>query len=286
MKRNYIMAGIAIFCWSTLPPMTKVLLVDLSNMEVLFISSAIAFLFLLLFNCKQKNIQLLTEYTYKDVLIQIGLGFIGMFLYSALYYFSLTELSSQDACIINYLWPIMVIVFSAPILNEKVTGKKAVAIVLSFLGLIIIITKGHFTSLEMGNVKGIIACVAAAVCYGLFNVLNKKADYEQAVGMMIYFGVTAVAAGICFVYQGNYQPVTAIQIGGLLWLGIFIDAIAFLLWALALKDCDTAKISNLAYLTPFLTIVFSAALFNEKIHIYSVMGLLFIIAGIVVQNVL
>jgi len=53
-----------------------------------------------------------------------------------------------------------------------------------------------------------------------------------------------------------------------------------------LKDCDTAKISNLAYLTPFLTIVFSAALFNEKIHIYSVMGLLFIIAGIVVQNVL
>ena len=48
-----------------------------------------------------------------------GLGFIGLFMYSALYYFGIEQLSSQEACILNYLWPIMIVLFACVILKEK-----------------------------------------------------------------------------------------------------------------------------------------------------------------------
>jgi drug/metabolite transporter (DMT)-like permease len=295
MKKNYMLAGVTIICWSTMAPVTKALLSDLSYMGVLFFGSTIAVLFLLTKNIMQKNMRILFNYSIRQIMEQVVFGFVGIFLYTALYYFSLTKLSAQDACIINYLWPIMIIIFSAPILKEKITVRKITAILLSFTGLIIIATKGGFVNPGAGAVGlldtltgyfgadafwGIAAVFTAAVCYGLFSVVNKKADYNQSVAMMIYFGVAAIASGICYIRQGDFAALSVIQIAGVVWLGVFVKGIAYFTWALALRGSDTAKISNLAYLTPFLSVIISAVFLREQIYAYSIIGLLFIIAGI------
>ena len=285
MKKSYILAGIAIIGWSTLAPITKLLVTDLPNMQVLFISSSIAFLFLFLFNCNRKNLHILRSYTFKDIAIQAGLGTLGLFLYTSLFNFGVESLSSQDANIINYLWPLMIILFSIPILKEKLTFRKIAAVLLSFFGLLIIVTRGNFSAIEMENLAGVFACIGAAVCSGLFSVLNKKTNYNQFIGMMLFFGVTALFSGIGFLIGGNFQPLTMAQTGGLLWLGIAANAIAYLTWALALKIGETAKISNLAYIIPFLAIILSAVLVGENVYAHSIIGLLFIILGIVIQNV-
>jgi len=288
LKKNdssCLKAAATILCWSTLAPVTKALLADLSYMQVLFVSSSFAVAFLLAVNIIQKKHRILLSYSIRDILIQVGLGFIGLFLYSALYYYSLSELSSQDACIINYLWPIMIILFSAPILKEKITAKKMTAVLLSFFGLIIVATRGNISGFDPGGVKGVVACFFAAVCYGLFSALNKKTDYDQSVAMTIYFGVTAAASGVGCALQGGLGPISTIQMAGFIWIGVFTDAIAYFLWALALKGGDTAKISNLAYMTPFLSILISAAFLREPIYPYSIVGLFFIMAGIVWMSV-
>jgi len=280
MKKSYIFAGIAIIGWSTLAPTTKLLVTDLPNMQVLFISSSIAFLSLLLFNCVRKNLRILRGYTFKDIATQLALGVLGLFAYTALYNFGIERLTSQDANIINYLWPLMIILFSVPILKEKFSLRKLAAVSLSFFGLVIVATGGNFSTIEMGNLPGIAACVGAAICFGLFSVVNKKKNYDQFIAMMLFFGVTAILSGIWFLIEGNYQPLTIAQVGGLLWLGIAANAVAYLAWALALKVGDTAKISNLAYVIPFLAIVLSAVMLGENIYAYSVAGLLFIVLGI------
>ena len=72
---------------------------------------------------------------------------------------------------------------------------------------------------------------------------------------------------------------------GILWLGVIVDALAYLLWALALKGADnTAKIANLAYLTPFLSLIVSAIVLNEEITIRAVIALVFIVGGILLQS--
>jgi drug/metabolite transporter (DMT)-like permease len=74
-----------------------------------------------------------------------------------------------------------------------------------------------------------------------------------------------------------------IQILGLLWNGIFVIGIATVAWNLALKYGSTAKISTLAYITPFLSLVWTFFVLKEPIKPLSVIGLMLIIIGIFIQ---
>ena len=205
-------------------------------------------------------------------------------MYSALYYYGLTELSSQKACTLNYLWPIMIVLFSSIILKEKITVIKAAAMLSSFFGIIILSAESSLSP-SGTSFLGIISCIAAAACYGLFSVLNKKADYDQNIAMMIIWLVAAVCSGILGVFTEKWVPLSGGQWLGFLWLGIVIDAIAYLLWALALKGSeDTSKIATLAYLVPFLSLVVSAILLKEQIELRSIIALVFIVGGILLSN--
>lgn len=284
MKKNYIFAFITVFVWSTLAATVKMILSDIPNLEALSISSYFSFLFLLLVNLRNGKLGQIKKYSVKDYGVICGLGFIGLFVYSALYYYGLSQLSSQMACIINYLWPIMIVVFSCIILKEKMTVMKGFAMVCSFIGIVILSWGG--TAGPGGNaLLGIIACIVAAACYGLFSVLNKKADLDQGISMMIMWLVVAVCAMITGLATETWVPVRGVQWLGILWLGVVVDAVAYLLWALALSGTEsTAKIANIAYLTPFLSIIVSAVVLGEKVQARAFVALVFIIGGILIQS--
>lgn len=96
------------------------------------------------------------QYKAVDYLKISGLGFIGMFMSNALYYYGISKMTSQEACILNYLWPIMILIFSFIILREKVTVMKVVAIICSFFG-IVILSLDSIGSGGEGALWGIIA---------------------------------------------------------------------------------------------------------------------------------
>ncbi len=284
MKKNYIYAFATIFIWSTMAAVVKKLLFDIPNLEALSISSYFAFLFLLLINVKNGKLKEMKTYSLKDYSIMALLGFIGLFLYSTAYYYGLAQLSSQEACILNYLWPIMIVIFSCIILKEKLTAIKILAMLCSFIG-IIVLSLGTQTN-PQGNTKlGIISCIVAAICYGLFSVLNKKFDFNQNISMMIIWLTVAVCSTFLGIATEVWVPIKGFQWVGILWLGIVINAIAYLLWALALQNAkNTAIIANMAYLIPFLSLVISAIFLKEPIKINAVIALILIIGGILLQN--
>ena len=284
MRKNYTYALLTVFIWSTLAAIAKILLSDIPNLETLAVSSVFAFLFLLAINIKNGTIRELSKYSVKDYGIMAGLGFLGLFLYSALYYYGITELSSQEACIINYLWPIMLVIFSCIILKEKFTFIKGIAMLCSFAGIVILSTgSGSMTS---GNASlGMISCIVAAACYGLFSVLNKKANYDQNIAMLVIWLVVAACSAIVGPRIEVWKPIQGMQWLGIIWLGVVIDALAYLLWALALNGVEnSAKIANLAYLTPFLSLLVSAVVLKEKIQMRAVVALIFIVGGILLQS--
>lgn len=285
MKKNYIYAIVTVFIWSTMAALVKKMLYDIPNLEALSISSFVAFLFLLIVNLKNRAIKEMKKYSVKDYGIMSGLGFIGLFLYSALYYYGLAKLTSQEACILNYLWPIMLVIFSCIILKEKMTLTKGIAMLCSFVGIIILsLGNGNFST--ENTALGIISCIIAAACYGMFSVLNKKADYNQNILMMITWIVVAICAMVLGLMTETWMLIKGSQWLGILWLGIVIDAVAYLLWALALKGVEnTAKIANFAYLTPFLSLVISVIFLKETIQLRAFIALVFIIGGILLQNV-
>ena len=126
----------------------------------------------------------------------------------------------------------------------------------------------------------------AAICYGLFSVLNKKHQLNQNITMMWIWLTTAVCSLVPRVLFGTWQPVKGMQWLGLLWLGVVVNAVAYLLWAIALKGAaDSAKIANLAYLVPFLSIVLSAVVLHESITVNAVIALVLIVGGILLQSI-
>lgn len=285
MKKAYIFAFIATLLWGSTASVIKLLLKDLNSMQILMFASFFASIGLFLIVVYQNKISLIKKYNLRDYFRFAYMGFIGVFLYYFFLYIALYYLKAQEAFIINYLWPIMIVLFAIPILGEKFNFRKIIAIILSFLGVVIIATHGDLQQLSFEKPIGIIFAIIGAVSYGLFSVLGKKHNDDKTVSMMFYYIFTFIYSIISITLFSFIPSVSGIQIIGLLWTGFFTSGGAFLLWFLALKNGDTTKISNIAFITPFISLIYIYFLLDEKISIYSIIGLLFIIFGIFIQNI-
>ena len=282
MKKAYILAAISIFFWSTVATVTKLLMGSLSSMQVLCISALFAGSFWLIFNIATGNIKKLKAYGPKDWLKTVLIGLPGTFVYYLLFYTGTDLMPASQAFIINYLWPIMSVIFACVILKEKLTVRKCIAIGLSFLGVVIVAGK-DLLNLNGGVLLGASCCAVAAASYGLFTALNTRSGYDKRLSMMVFYFVTFVLTFGILAVQGNLQKPELIQLAGMAYNGIFTMAIASTGWAIALESGKTAKISNLAYITPFLSLVWTAVFLKEEISLASIAGLVVIVLGILIQ---
>ena len=285
MKKEYLMAGFTIFCWATMAPISKLLLSEMSNMLTLSYVTAIASLSLLVVILATGQYRQFRNYTTKDYGQLFLIGAVGYFLYSALYYYGLSELSAQTACILNYLWPIFTVCLSAVLLKERLSLPKLAALVLSFFGVVIVVMQPGEQGSGYSRSLGYLCCILAAAMYAVFNVLNKKRGGNQLINMFVYIGSGAVLSALCCLKSGYILP-TWQQVPGLLWLGVFINAVGFLLWAMALQGSNTASIANFAYITPGLSLLLSGWWLKEPIYWHSVLGLVLILGGFFLQMLL
>lgn len=285
MKKAYFFAGVSIFFWSTMATAAKLLLNSGYNgFGVLWASMLFAGTFLVLVNVFNGKIKLLKEYKLKDFLISVLIGLPGIFIYNSLYYLGADILPASQAFIVNYMWPIMSVVFACVILKEKMSFKKGVAIAVSFLGVGIVAGK-DIASFNHNTLLGVGYCLLGAVSYGLFTVLNKKFHYDKSVSMMINCLVTLCLTTVINLINGGLFVPSLTEAIGFAWNGIFTVAVPCTTWALALDGGNTAKISNLAYITPFLSLVWSWLILGDKgiINLNSIIGLCVIVAGIFIQ---
>jgi drug/metabolite transporter (DMT)-like permease len=211
-----------------------------------------------------------------------AIGIPGSLLYYMFYYAGTDILPASQAFIINYLWPIMSVIFACIILKEKMTLRKGLAIAISFLGVITVAGEGLF-SFNKEAILGVGLCILAAISYGAFTALTKRWSYDEGLSLMISFFSSFVLSGVISIFLGEKIQVGIPQMLGFAYNGIAIMAIATVTWALALKGGNTAKVSNLAYITPFLSLVWTFFILHEPINPLSVLGLGIIILGIFIQ---
>lgn len=282
MKKAYTFAGVSIFFWSTVAVTAKLLLDSLNNIQLLWASALFAAVFLFVVNMVTGNIKKIKGYKAKDYFVSVLIGLPGTFLYYVFYYAGTDMMLASQAFIINYLWPVMSVVFACILLKEKMTVLKGVAIAISFLG-VGIVTGGGSAEFNNDTIAGALLCISGAVSYGVFTALNQKFYYDKLISMMLNYFVTFILTGIINAVNGDIFIPSLAGCLGLAYNGIFTMAIANTVWILALESGNTAKISNLAYITPFLSLVWTSLILKETLSIYSVVGLLVIVLGIFIQ---
>lgn len=283
-KKQIIYALLTVFLWATMAPAVKLMQDSVPTTEVLFLAGVFSVVFLLgrlIANGKVKEYRTFGAQNYKVVL---GLGFLGFFVYEFLYYFGIAQLTASTACILNYLWPVMLVLFSCLILKEPFTTRKVLAMVASFLG-VVVLSAGGNDQYGAHPVLGIIGCIVAAVSYGLFSVLNKREDLDQDLCMPIYWGVTMVSGLIAGFVEGGWVMPDLRTWLILAWLGIMANAVGYLIWAIALNDSkNSARIANFAFLVPVLSMLLSALILREQIHWNGIVALVLILGGILYQS--
>lgn len=267
--------------WSTLATVGKLMLGTMSNIQLLWLSSLFSAVFLLVVNLSTGRMKMLKAMRIRDYMRMILAGIPGTFLYYIFYYAGAERLLASQAFIVNYLWPIMSMVFACVILKEKMTIRKGVAIALSFAG--VIVAAGGGGSLEGESLVGVGLCLAGAVSYGLFTALNQKNQDDMFLSMMLNSLVAFLLTSLINLVNGDWFMPSLVELAGLLWNGIFVMALASILWIKALENGNTAMISNCAYITPFLSFIWTSLVLKEEITIYAVIGLVIIVLGILIQ---
>ena len=283
-KKQIVYAVLTVFLWATMAPAVKLMQDSVPTTEVLFLAGVFSVVFLLgrlIANGKVKEYRTFGAQNYKVVL---GLGFLGFFVYEFLYYFGIAQLTASTACILNYLWPIMLVLFSCLILKEPFTTRKVIAMVASFLGVVVLSVGGN-DQYGAHPMLGIVGCIIAAVSYGLFSILNKREDLDQDLCMPIFWGVTMVSGLIAGFVEGGWTMPDLKTWLILAWLGVMANAVGYLIWAIALNDSkNSARIANFAFLVPVLSMLLSALILREQIHWNGIAALVLILGGILYQS--
>lgn len=278
------MVSVLLF-WATVATAFKIALTYVSPPLLLFYGSLVASLILFLALLYQKKLYLILAYSKKDVLFAALLGFINPFVFYLVLFNAYDLLPAQVAMILNYTWPITLTILSIPLLGQNIGWINILAIFISFLGVVIISTGGQFTSFGNLNPVGIILALLSTLIWSVFWILNIKDRHEELVKLFysFTFGFLYTAATVPFFF-GFVLPGWK-GMASLVYVGTFEMGLTFVIWLKALKlSHTTAQVSNLIFLIPFLSLVIIRIVLKEPIYMSSLLGLIFIVAGIILQQ--
>jgi drug/metabolite transporter (DMT)-like permease len=292
-KKAYLFALAAIACWSTIGSAFKISLRYLDPLGLLFFSSFIACLVLFLILLAQGKLTLLKSLSIKDVLLSAFLGFLNPFLYYVVLLKAYDLLQAQEAGTLNYIWPLFLVLLSIPMLKQKISLSSIFAILISFTGIIVISTHPDLTSHYLvsipgsDRVMGIFLAVGSAVFWALYWIFNVR-DHREAVSkLFLNFCFGFIYTFLAIVITGTFQIPPWQGLTGAFYIGLFEMGITFVFWLNALRfSSTTAKVSNLIYLSPFISLIIIHFAVGEPILFSTFVGLMFIVTGIILQQYL
>jgi len=284
-KQSYAYTVIAVLLWSTVASAFKISLRYLDFLQLLFYASITSIIFLFVVLLIQNKLYLLKSYSRKDYLYSALFGFLNPFLYYIILFKAYSLLPAQEAQPLNYTWPIMLVLLSIPLLRQKVGRKSFFAIGISFLGVLTISTQGNILGFRFTNFNGALLALGSAVIWALFWIYNKRDKRDDIAKLLLNFIFGFVYLLVVLLF---FSKITIPDIKGFLgatYVGLFEMGITFVLWSKALKlSKTTTKISNFIYLVPFLSLMWVHFFVGETILPATVIGLIFIVAGIVLQQ--
>lgn len=158
MKKEYLYAGTSVLCFGTVATVSKLLMNQLDALYVLAFSFLFATLFLGVYNWKKGFLCEVKKLTARIWIRMILIGSLGVFFYNYFLLLGTARLKAQTAFVINELWPALSILFSCWILKEKMNPGKAVAVIFSFLGILVVTTDGNLAEFSLGDSRGAFLC--------------------------------------------------------------------------------------------------------------------------------
>ena len=289
MEKNqtlaYKYALISVFFWSTSATVFKITLALISPLELVFYASLSSFFVLGAILVYQKKFHQVRLHVKSEPLLIIGMGAINPFLYYLVLLKAYTILPAQEAQAINYTWALMFAYLSVIFLKQKLYRADIIAGFICYFGVLIIATKGHPFSVHFSDIYGVSLALFSTMLWSLYWIFNSKSHADPVVGLFCNFFVGIVFIVLYIVYVGGINLPSFGASLGAIYVGLFEMGITFVFWLKAVKlSHSVSKISNLIFLSPFLSLFFIHYLVGEEILPSTVYALVLIISGLIFQQ--
>ncbi len=282
---GYLFAGLAIVFWSTISTAFKISLRYQNPIQLLlnasFFSAIVIFIVILL----QKKTGLLTQGTRRDLIRSAILGFLNPFLYYSVLLEAYDRLPAQEAQALNYIWAIMLALLAIPLLKQKPRFRDLSGVLVSFCGAVIIAFRGDFSTMSFKEPVGVILALSSTLIWAIFWIFNVRDKRDEVVKLFWIFIFGYMYVFIYAYAMGQAEFPNKYALVSSAYVGVFEMGITFILWLMALQRAkSTARVTNLIFITPFISLLFINRILGETIALSTIAGLVLIIGGILWQQ--
>ena len=188
-----------------------------------------------------------------------ALGVGGLFLYHALYFLALQTAPVVEANLINYLWPLLIVLFAGLLPGHRLGGRQAAGALMGFAGTVLLVTGGagapfQRLAIDAAFAGGYAAALACAVTWAGYSVLSRRVGDVPVEAVAGFCLGTALLALLCHLaFEHTVWPDGADGWAIVLAMGLGPTGAAFFLWDIGVKRGDIQTLGALSYATPLLS---------------------------------
>jgi drug/metabolite transporter (DMT)-like permease len=185
----------------------------------------------------------------------VGVG--GLFGYHALYFLALRFAPPAEAGLLNYLWPLLIVLFSSLLPGERLLTHHIIGALLGLAGTVLLLMGGGGSGFEAGQLPGLAAAFVAAFVWASYSVMSRRLKAVPTDAVAGYCLATAILAAIVHVLvEETVWPETVAQWLAIIALGIGPVGAAFFTWDIGMKRGDIRVLGAASYATPLLSTAF------------------------------
>jgi drug/metabolite transporter (DMT)-like permease len=185
--------------------------------------------------------------------------------------------------------PVFMAVLGLIFYKEKISILQISGIIVAIVGLLLLIGKGDITNVSLIENKGDLLVLGSAFTWGVYSMVNKKIslDYSPLMTILYLFLMMAI---IIIPFNLDSETINSvINLSTISWmwilfLGIFCSGVAYVIWAQALRDMESAKVGAFLYFEPLVTVIAAWFFLNEEITLLMIFSGLLITAGVFIVN--
>ncbi len=270
----------AVLAWSTVATAFKLALRHLDVYQLLFLADLFSLGALALVLGVQRRWGLLMRVGPRDFLVAGGLGLLNPLLYYLILFRAYDLLPAQVAQPLNYTWALMLAYLSVPLLGHHLRRQDIVAGLVCYSGAVVIATGGDISGFRVANPMGVALALISTVIWALYWIGGRRSRLDPVVGLFLGF-LCALPFAALVVALRSHSHFSGPGVWGALYVGCIEMGFTFVLWKTAMRlTSSTARIANLIFLSPFLSLVFIQFVLKEQVVPATLIGLLLIVGGL------
>jgi drug/metabolite transporter (DMT)-like permease len=182
----------------------------------------------------------------------VGVG--GLFGYHALYFLALRFAPPAEAGLLNYLWPLLIVLFSSLLPGERLAPHHIVGALLGLAGTVLLFAGNSRSSFPPGQLPGLIAAFVAAFVWAAYSVMSRKLKSIPTDAVAGFCLATALLAATAHgLVETTVWPDTPWQWLAIAALGVGPVGAAFYAWDIGMKRGDIRVLGAASYATPLLS---------------------------------